>query len=160
MRTLQLLITTCSLQISWHDMNFKLTLRIHFEKWNWSMILSTWSRDFFWKHILVSKLYTVLLPNLFRPYVSFIAGGKFGICSKKLDVIYKCHLSRKSYLQCKFPTDTMSWNLYIVCINEYLRSCACADVSDFKYWDVKTFLLRLGSELQNLVKKFQSVMKI
>ena len=37
--------------------------------------------------------------------------------------------------------------------------CACADVLNFKYRDVKIFLLKLGSELQNLIKKFQSVLK-
>ena len=38
----------------------------------------------------------------------------------------------KSYLQCKFPTDAMTRNVYIVCKKEYLRNCACGDVSDFK----------------------------
>ena len=37
--------------------------------------------------------------------------------------------------------------------------CACADVLDFKYSDLKMFLLILGSELQNLIKKFQPVLK-
>ena len=36
--------------------------------------------------------------------------------------------------------------------------CACADVLDFKYSDLKMFLLILGSELQNLIKKFQPVL--
>ena len=52
----QLFITTYYLQISWHDMNLKLTLRIRFAKWSWSMILLTWSRNI------------VLLP----PKVSFM----------------------------------------------------------------------------------------
>ena len=39
-------------------------------------------------------------------------------------------------------------------------SCACAYVSDFNYKDVKMFLLKFGQELQNLVEKFQSPMKI
>ena len=34
-----------------------------------------------------------------------------------------------------------------------MRSCASADVSDFKYKDVIMFLLKLGPELKNLVKK-------
>ena len=38
--------------------------------------------------------------------------------------------------------------------------CACADVLDFKYKNLKIFLLQLGSELQNLIKKFQPVLKI
>ena len=29
--------------------------------------------------------------------------------------------------------------------------CACVDISDFKYRDAKMFLLKRGSELQNLV---------
>ena len=37
---------------------------------------------------------------------------------------------------------------------------ACADVLNFKYRELKMFLLKLGSEIQNLVKKFQSVLKI
>ena len=38
--------------------------------------------------------------------------------------------------------------------------CAWADVSNFKYRSVKILLLKLGSELPNLVKKFQSALKI
>ena len=37
---------------------------------------------------------------------------------------------------------------------------ACADVLNFKDRDLKMFLLKLGSELQNLIKKIQSVLKI
>ena len=37
---------------------------------------------------------------------------------------------------------------------------ACADVLNFKHRDFKMFLLKLGSELQNLIKKFQPVLKI
>ena len=44
MHKLQLLISTEYLQISWHDMNLKLTLGIRFDKWGWSMILSTWKK--------------------------------------------------------------------------------------------------------------------
>ena len=33
--------------------------------------------------------------------------------------------------------------------------CACAHVSNFKYRGPKIFLLKLESELQNLIKKFQ-----
>ena len=40
-----------------------------------------------------------------------------------------------------------------------MHSYACAYVSNFKYSDVKLFVLKRGSELQNLVKKFQSAMK-
>ena len=35
------------LQVPWHDINLKLTLGMLFNKWSWSMILSSWSRDFF-----------------------------------------------------------------------------------------------------------------
>ena len=38
--------------------------------------------------------------------------------------------------------------------------CTCADVLNFKYRDLKMFLLKLGSELQNLMKKSQSVLKM
>ena len=37
---------------------------------------------------------------------------------------------------------------------------ACADVLNFKYKNPKMLLLKLGSELQNLIKKFQPVLKI
>ena len=30
--------------------------------------------------------------------------------------------------------------------------CACADVLNFKYRDLKMFLLKLGSEFQNVIK--------
>ena len=36
----------------------------------------------FLKYILICKIYIVLLPNLFHPYVNFIADGKVGIFSK------------------------------------------------------------------------------
>ena len=42
----------------------------------------------------------------------------------------------------------------------YTSNCVVADVSDFKYRDIKMFLLRRGSELQILVNKIQYVMKI
>ena len=76
MYKLLLLIATYYLQISWHDMNLKLTLGLQFDKWSWSMNLSTWSRDFFYKWVLVSKFYTVLLPNILRPNINFVAGVK------------------------------------------------------------------------------------
>ena len=82
MRKLQLLITTYYLQVYWHDMNVNLTLGINYDKWSCSMILLTWSRDFFKKCILVCKLYAVLLLNLLCPNVNFIDGAKVGIFSK------------------------------------------------------------------------------
>ena len=44
-----------------------------------------------------------------------------------------------------------------------MRSCAYANVSDFKYMDVKMFLLKFRSELQNLVRSpvsYQDINKI
>ena len=41
-----------------------------------------------------------------------------------------------------------------------MRSCACADVWDFKYSAVKILLLKLGTELQILVKRFQFATKM
>ena len=38
--------------------------------------------------------------------------------------------------------------------------CICADVFNFKHKNLKMFLLKLGSELQYLIKKFQPVLKI
>ena len=73
------------------------------------MILSTWSREVFWKRVLVSKLHTVLLPNLLCPNFKFISCVKFDILNKKLHarkclkekpfhqihkVIYRPNLSR------------------------------------------------------------------
>ena len=37
--------------------------------------------------------------------------------------------------------------------------CTCADVLKFKYRDLIIFFKKLGSELQNVMKKFQSVLK-
>ena len=72
-RKLQLLISTYYLQILKYDMKLKLTLRMLFNKWSWSVIWSTWSRVFFFEtRILVYKLYTVLLLNLLRPHYNFI----------------------------------------------------------------------------------------
>ena len=102
-RKLQLLITTY-LQISWHNMNLKLTLGIQFD------CIGQWfDQVAFSKNcILVCKLYTAHLPNLLRTNVNFIGGVKVDISSKKLhtrnyfleksrdrihDVIYRPHLS-------------------------------------------------------------------
>ena len=38
--------------------------------------------------------------------------------------------------------------------------CACADNLNFEYSGLKIFLLKLGSELQNLIKKFQPAVEI
>ena len=38
--------------------------------------------------------------------------------------------------------------------------CACAAVVNFKYKDLKIFLSKLESELENLIENFQSVLKI
>ena len=84
MRKLQLFITTCHLQFSWHDINLKLTLGILFDKWSWSMILSTWSRGFFWKFFLLCEFCIVLLLNLLRPKVNFMACLNVNIFIKKL----------------------------------------------------------------------------
>ena len=71
------------LQISWHDLNLKFTLGILFDKWNWLLILSTWSRDSYVTYtikeyyILVCKSYTVLLPHLLRPTLNWCRGWHF-----------------------------------------------------------------------------------
>ena len=64
MRKLQLFINKYYLQVSWHDMDLKLTLEILFDKSSWPMILSTWSRDFFKKYVLFGKFCTTFLQNL------------------------------------------------------------------------------------------------
>ena len=63
------------------DMNLRFTLGKHFGKWSGSMILSTWSRDFLQKCILVCKFFIVLLPTMLIPNVNFIAGVKVDISS-------------------------------------------------------------------------------
>ena len=40
----------------------------------------------FLKYILICKFYIVILPNLFCPYVNFIAGGKVGNSSKTVHI--------------------------------------------------------------------------
>ena len=73
----QTTVTLYYLQISWHDMNFKLTWGMHFDKLSWLMILSAWLHDVFEKCIVVCRLFPVLLPNLLRLNVNFIAGACF-----------------------------------------------------------------------------------
>ena len=51
------------------------------------MILSIWSRDFFQKYFLVNKFCTVLLPNLLRPKVNFMAFLNIDISTKKLQTM-------------------------------------------------------------------------
>ena len=68
LRKLQLLIITYYLEISWNDMNLKLTLGIHSDEC-----------DFFWKCILVCKFYTVLLSNLLLRNINLIADVKVSI---------------------------------------------------------------------------------
>ena len=48
------------------------------------MVLSTWSRGFFEKCILVCKLYIVLLTNLLHLNVNFTDSVKVDIPNKKL----------------------------------------------------------------------------
>ena len=37
---------------------------------------------------------------------------------------------------------------------QVIAMCACADILNFKYRGLKMFLLKLKSELQNLIKRF------
>ena len=41
-----------------------------------------------------------------------------------------------------------------------MKTCACADILSFKYRNVEIFLLKLGSELQSLIRKFRFALKI
>ena len=41
-----------------------------------------------------------------------------------------------------------------------IASCACADVSAFKYSGLNMLLLNIWSVYQNLIKKFQTFLKI
>ena len=34
-------------KFSWHDMKLELTFGVLFDKWSWSVVFTTWSRDFF-----------------------------------------------------------------------------------------------------------------
>ena len=63
------------LQVSWHDMNVKLTLRKFFGKRSWSMILSTWSCDIFQRCILICK------PVKHPPFAKFVSskGQSYGL---------------------------------------------------------------------------------
>ena len=48
MRISQSLFYLCYLQISWHDISWKVTLRIMFDKWGHKVTSWMWSRDFSW----------------------------------------------------------------------------------------------------------------
>ena len=98
----QLLVAIYYLQISWYGMNLKLILGIFCNKRSWSMILSSWSCDFFWKCVEVCKFCTVLLPkfNHISCLKVDISGKK--LCTRKYfketsrdhihGVIYRSHL--------------------------------------------------------------------
>ena len=79
MRKLQLLIATYYLQIFWHDMNLKLTLGTHFDKWFYQL-----------DHVFFLEMHSGLqnahcfLPDLLHPNFIFLAGVKVDISSKKL----------------------------------------------------------------------------
>ena len=63
------------------------------------------------------------------------------------------------YPQCTFKIEYDK--KFVNNTKEYaIAMCAFADGLNFKYNDLKMFLLKLGSELQNFIKKFQSVLKI
>ena len=132
MRKSYLVADTYYLQISWCDMKLKLTLGILFDRRSWPMILSPWSYDFFYKHILVCKLYTVLLPILLCLNFSSIVKVEVDISSKKL---YTKKYSREKVIwpnswlhpytpfikgssQYKFSNDITPGNLYVVCISK------------------------------------------
>ena len=59
----RLLLTTYCFQVSYHNMKLKLTLGMSL-KTKFINIWSVWSRDFFWKRVLVFKLHT--------PFTKFI----------------------------------------------------------------------------------------
>ena len=56
MRNSLLLVNAYSLQISWHGICWKLTLKIPFDKCGLQMMLWTCSRDFSWKYFLMCNL--------------------------------------------------------------------------------------------------------
>ena len=74
-------------------------------------------------------------------------------------IIDQLHLSKSipnvsfKFISCQ---ENCKWHVVMNSCNLRMR----ADVSNFKYRNVKMLLLRLASELSNLVKKFQSVLKV
>ena len=91
--------------------------------------LVTWP---FPKNVFWPINFALILPNLLRPKVNFMAWIlKFLLrcckhCKKKSHVTTSWRPlvipSAKDYIWCKFPTDNMSWYLPIVCIKEWLRA--------------------------------------
>ena len=65
---------------AWYE--FKLTLGILFDKWNWSVILSILSRDL----LITWSTWTVLLSKLLRPEVNFMAYLNVEISTKVLQM--------------------------------------------------------------------------
>ena len=75
-----------SLKSSENNMNLKLTLGILSDKLRWSMILSTWSRDFFWKCIW-SVNFEVFLPSLLHQKTKLMACLNVDTSTKKLQTL-------------------------------------------------------------------------
>ena len=69
--------------LTWYE--FKLYFCDTF--WTGQWFYQTWSRDFFWKCILVCKFSTVLLPNLLRPNFNSIDCVKVDISTRKLQTL-------------------------------------------------------------------------
>ena len=125
-------------------MNLKLTLCIIFDKWSWLMILSTWSRDFMAclnVDISIKKFHLLLeVPRK-------VTWHNLGY--------YLVTPFIRDYPQCKFPSDTMSRYLQVVCIR-VIVGCACTNLLDFRQSGLKMFLLNTWSEYQHLVKELQA----
>ena len=108
-----------------------ITLRILFDKWSWSMILLTWSHDFF-KNAFWSANFAVFSSNLSRPNVNFMGCLNVDISTKKLHTLQEVPGNVtwlnswrrfvasffKGYPQCNSPTDTISRYLSVVCIKD------------------------------------------
>ena len=63
--------------------------------------------------------------------------------------------------KCKFSSDRYHVKMFENSMYKTgIASCACADVSAFKYSGLKMFEWNTWSEYQNLAKKFQTFLKI
>ena len=132
-------------------------------QWFYQLYHATCSKNLFWSvncTLFYNQIYSVQMSfwYLVERLTFIVRSCTLESISRKRHVTTFMSLSIDAIYQ--ELTEAMARNFYIVCKNDWLHSCACANVSDFEYRNIKIFLLRIRWELQNLFKKFQFAMKI
>ena len=98
------------------------------DKWSCSLILSTWSRNFFQKLVLVCKLYIVHLSNLFCSNFNFIACMEVDISTKnKHTRKYFQEKSRENFHDVNYRPHLSIFliMIFLIMIFHELHMCSC-----------------------------------